>query len=461
MRRPHLPRNRFLRWFVLPAGVLVVCAVVAAAIIYERSRPHDVSHPDISFTQPVTATTPVAPKPKPKPKVNDFSWPLYGYTLARTRNFTAARPFLRPPLKVAWSHGGNALLEFSPSIHGDFLYYMDDGATVKKVDARSGHQLWQHHLGTLSAATPALDPKDRLLFVPTLSDSGRTPGNGRFAALSMKNGHVRWTIPLPSGSESSPLYHDGVVYFGTQAGTVYALNAHNGHVRWTFHAAGDVKGGPALSGGLLYFGDYAGKVYALHASSGKLAWEAGSGSGAFGFGSGTFYATPAVAFGRVYIGNTNGSIYSFAARTGQLAWERGTGAYVYSAAAVADTPGLGPTVYIGSYNGSFYALNAQSGAVRWVHTDGGRISGASTIVGNVVYYSDFNRRTTGLNVRTGRVVFSFDDGAYTPVIANPTAIYLDGNYVLYKLVPKRTPAHRHASSGASHRKTAQSRHPGR
>ena len=187
------------------------------------------------------------------------------------------------------------------------------------------------------------------------------------------------------------------------------------------------RAGPALADGVLYFGDYAGRAYAINASNGHQVWAVGTNGAHFGFGSGNFYATPAVAFGRVYMGNTDGRVYSFGARTGALAWATGTGAYVYASASVADPPGLGPTVYVGSYDGNLYAFNARSGAIRWRHPAGGKISGSSTVIGNVVYYSDLGTKTTtGLDATTGRTVFSFPDGAFTPVIADYHALYLDG-----------------------------------
>ena len=64
-------------------------------------------------------------------------------------------------------------------------------------------------------------------------------------------------------------------------------------------------------------------------------------------------------------------------------------------------------MFVGSYNGDFYAFNAQSGAIRWTHPAGGRISGSSTVVNDVVYYSDLgSKTTTGLDARTGRQLFS-------------------------------------------------------
>ena len=178
-----------------------------------------------------------------------------------------------------------------------------------------------------------------------------------------------------------------------------------------------------------------GKVTAVDATNGKLVWQKQTNGARLG-GGGIFYSTPAVAFGRVYIGNADRKIYSFSARDGSLAWSQSTGHYVYGGPAVADIPGLGPTVYIGSYDTKFYALDARSGAVRWSHDSGGEISGAATIVGDIVYFSSFDAGTTGLNVRTGKVRFRWPDGRYTPVISDGERIYLTGYSQVYGLEPR-------------------------
>jgi outer membrane protein assembly factor BamB len=134
-------------------------------------------------------------------------------------------------------------------------------------------------------------------------------------------------------------------------------------------------------------------------------------------------------------------VYSFAAKTGQLAWATGTGAYVYASPAVADVPGLGPTVYEGSYDGGFYAFDARSGAVRWRHPAGGKISGSATVVGHIVYFSDLGAKNTqGLDARTGHRVFFFGDGAFNPVVADYSTVYLTGYTKLYQMIPRRAAA---------------------
>jgi outer membrane protein assembly factor BamB len=425
----------WLVWGLVAIAVLLLAlgGTVAALLLHS---PRNVSHPSLSFTR----STPQRPPPQAA-SPSAFEWPRYGFDSARTRFFPGARG-LGPPFRSGWSFNDSALLEFPPVIYQNTLYLLDDNGSVKAIDKLDGRVLWRRRPGTLAAASPAIAVAQRLVLVPLLSTNrgaGQNPGNGSFTALSMTSGQVVWSRSVPAGTESSPLAWGASVYFGDQHGDVYALRARDGHLRWVYHAVAAVKGGPALSGGVLYFGDYAGRAYALDAATGREIWAVSTGGAHFGLGSGQFYSTPAVAFGRVFMGNTDGRVYSFAARTGQLAWATSTGAYVYASPAVAEVPGLGPTVYVGSYDGNLYAFDAQSGIVRWRHYAGGKISGSATIVDGVLYFSDLaSRRTEGLDVRSGRQVFSFPDGAFNPVICDFTAIYLSGYTTVYQLLPRRS-----------------------
>ncbi|MGO9954928.1 MAG: PQQ-binding-like beta-propeller repeat protein [Solirubrobacteraceae bacterium] len=424
---------RVLRRGLVGAGVVLVLAGAAAAFVLLHA-PGNISHPNVQFTRPTTTTAPPPPRPAPR-LVDNFQWPWYGYDDGRTHEFdTPAR--LHPPLHVGWRFVDGALLEFPPVIYHETMFLLDDDGSAKAVDLRNGHELWHNQVGTLAAASPAVAARAGVVLMPLLSTSGHSPGAGRFVALSMNTGRVTWSVPDGAGSESSPIVGGRTVYYGDQAGTLFARDVRTGHLYWTYHASGAIKDGPALVDGVLYFGDYAGRAYAVDAVDGHQIWAVSTNGAHFGFGSGNFYATPAVAFGRVYLGNTDGFVYSFGARTGTLAWATATGAYVYASAAVANPPGLGPTVYAGSYDGYLYAFNAQSGVIRWRHLARGRISGSATVLGDVVYYSDLaTRSTTGLDTTTGQTVFSFPDGAFSPIVADYHAVYLVGYLTVYQLLP--------------------------
>jgi outer membrane protein assembly factor BamB len=423
-----MPSPGLRRGLVAVAGLVLAIgvAVVVLALSTSKSAPRRDPHP----VQPARLPSP-PPAPKPRPAPTDLAWPLYGYDLARTRLFPDGQR-LDPPLRTGWKFNDGALLEFPPVIYDNTLYFEDANGSAKALSTTTGHLLWQRKVGTLAAASPALDIRHKLVFFTLLSTTpgASVPGNGSVVAVSMKTGKTVWSHSLPPGSESSPLVHGLSVFLGDQGGTVYSFRTYDGHLNWTFSATGAVKGGVAFAHDTIYFGDYGGHVYALNAANGQEIWSAGGG--------GTFYSTPAVAFGRVYIGNTGGAVDAYRANSGAEAWSASTGAYVYASPAVADIPGLGPTVYIGSYDGNLYAYDAYSGGVRWSHPAGGRIDGSATVLGNVVFYADLGSDTTaGLDVRTGRQVFSFPDGEFSPVITDGKVVFLIGYSTIYQMLPRQ------------------------
>ncbi len=411
------------RWIV--AGlVALVCALALAGYLYDRNRTGSIYHPHARF---IAQPTPTLPKKGPE----RFAWPFYGYTPTHTRFFPAPGK-LFPPFKRIWEHSGNSLLEFPPTIRENHIFQLADNGVLTAYNKDNGHTFWQRRIGSLAASTPATVGDVVYATVLARSDGVK---KGEVLALSYSSGKTLWSRALPSPSESSPLVSGGLLFFGSQNGTVYALNTHNGNVIWTYHAAGAVKASPTLSGGALYFGDYSGHVQALSESTGKRLWDSSS-EGRL-IGSGTFYSTAAVMYGRVFLGNTDGRIYAYDASSGKLDWAVQTGAYVYSSPAVTNAPGLGPTVYAGSYDGTFYALNARSGHIAWKLRAGGRISGSATIVGKVVYFADLGtRRTYGLGISTGKVVFLMHTGSFDPVISDGSRIYLTGYTGIYALAPR-------------------------
>lgn len=425
MRLPRLPRENRRTW-VAAIGLAAVAVIVAGLAVHELTKQTPTLNTKVAFHGGSSNVVKVTNKRAAK----TFIWPIYGLNDARTRVFDGPAD-LEPPFKTAWKLSGNAPLEFPPDVDGNALFFMDDHATVNKVNATTGHRYWRLQVGVWSAASPALDPKLGRLFVPVLSKTQDSPGNGQFVAMSMKTGKIIWADPVAAGTETSPLVWGNNVYYGDADGHLYDVNALTGKQIWSISTEGPVKGGVTLFHGIIYVGNYAGQVLALNAKSGKQVWSASVG--------GHVYASPTVAFGRVYVGSsTNGFMYSFSAKTGALGWSISTGNYVYSSAAADDTPGLGPTIYFGSYTGTAYAVNAQTGKVDWTASLGDSISGAASIINNVVYFSGVYHSSTptkGYNITTGKEVFSYSDGAYTATIATPRAVYLMGHYVLYELLP--------------------------
>jgi outer membrane protein assembly factor BamB len=83
-----------------------------------------------------------------------------------------------------------------------------------------------------------------------------------------------------------------------------------------------------------------------------------------------------------------------------------------------------------------YAVNARTGKQRWSFDAGDPISGSPTVLDGVVYFSSLGGMTWGLDARTGRRLWKFPDGKYTPVTASGDTVYLCGVRTIYALVPK-------------------------
>src|SRR3954447_3253078 len=426
-----MPRGRGRRRLILLTAAFVV-VLAGAAVAYKLTRPPgDVSHPDVQFIDPTPEPAATATPGGKKRPVDDFRWPMYGYSADHRRAYTPPQP-LEAPFKRVWYRPATALLEFPPVVANGMLIQLADDARIIALNKANGRARWRRRIGSLSASTPAVAGD---MVYATVLEHHKGTGRGRIVGMRLKTGRIVWSREFNSRSESSPLVDHGKVYVGTEGGLLFSLSAANGHVQWTYRAAGAIKGSPTLSGGNLFFGDYGGHVQAVRTANGHRVWSA-SGGGNFLRG-GRFYATAAAAFGRIYIGSTDGREYSFSAKDGRLAWAKQTGRYVYSSAAVQNVDGVGPTVFFGSYDGTFYALDARSGKVRWTRRTGGKISGSPTIVGRTVYFSDLGERLTlGLSTRSGRVMFKRDFGGFDPVISDGKRLFVMGGRSISALVPR-------------------------
>ena len=150
-----------------------------------------------------------------------------------------------------------------------------------------------------------------------------------------------------------------------------------------------------------------------------------------------------MAYGRVFIPNTDGTVYAFGAKTGNLLWAQRAGTYVYTAPAVWEK-----TVYVGSYDGNVYALDAATGDVRWRFDSPSAVHGAPTVMAGLIYFANCGtcgrnatryvergapRETFALNARTGKLVWTYPDGKWSPIVADEERVYLVGAGSLYAL----------------------------
>ena len=218
------------------------------------------------------------------------------------------------------------------------------------------------------------------MFRHDLSHSGATDSTG-----ATPQGQVQWTFPTGGAVESSPAIVDGIVYFGSQDGKIYAVDAASGSEKWEFQTESFVQSSPTVVDGVLYVGSNDGRMLALDAGTGNLIWA---------------YRTPypvtssaAVVDGIVYFGSDDFNLYALDALTGRLLWKFQTGHLVAGSPVVAD--GI---VYIGSFDGNMYALDAKTGKFR-LHFASLSIDATAVVSGNTVYCNNVNGYLFAINGR--------------------------------------------------------------
>jgi len=253
---------------------------------------------------------------------------------------------------------------------------------------------------------------------------------------------LKWTFSTNGSIYSSPAVANGVVYFGSADGNLYAVDAATGKLRWKFDAHGRVNSSPAVVDGAVYVVSLDGNLYAVDAATGKQRWafategehrstKAGN-LGAFPHtevvpDAWDFYlSSPAVAGGAVYFGSGDGHVYAIDAAAGTLKWKYKTGDVVHSSPAVS-----GGVVYAGSWDTYFYALDAATGALKWKFKTGDDakthvmtgIPGSASVANGSVYFGSRDANFYALNAQTGALKWTVpNDGSW--VIASPA--FADG-----------------------------------
>jgi len=147
---------------------------------------------------------------------------------------------------------------------------------------------------------------------------------------------LKWKFEGDATIQSSPTLVDGVCYFGTHLGTIYAVDANTATELWSFKTEHWVKSTLAVVNGKVYTGADDGNVYCLNAATGAKIWETYAGGikknplgsalmGVTAVGADNSRSSPIVVGGRVYVGSLDGNLYCLNANTGTVIWKFQTG----------------------------------------------------------------------------------------------------------------------------------------
>jgi outer membrane protein assembly factor BamB len=371
---------------------------------------------DIVTTDTTPTTTTTTKKNAPPP---EECWRFYGGSPARS----LSRPDidLGVPTKVVWRRKFH-LIEYAPTYCDGRLYVNLERGETLALNANNGRVLWRATHNDHTASSPAI--WESLVIVSS--------HDGTVTAYKQENGQKVWRVRVPAKVESSPVVVDGLAYFGTTDGRLFAVNAATGNIRWAFNTGGRINASPSIWGRRIFISTYTGAVFCLDREDGHKIWDTYVRRNAFSYES--FYASASTDGTRVYTTSRAGKVVAFSATTGRVLWTYQMGPLAYATPALAHGH-----VYVGSFDGHLRSLRASDGHVLWSTAIGGEMLGPAVAIGDLVFAATLGKNAVAVNADTGRIVWRYPKGRYSPGIATDRYYYLSLGGNLIKFQAKHTP----------------------
>jgi outer membrane protein assembly factor BamB len=157
----------------------------------------------------------------------------------------------------------------SPTVVDGVIYIGSKFPCLFALDARTGEKLWCYEYpGSAPWVESSAAVADGMVYVGS-SDWFRVN------AIDAKTGELVWYFTTQGDPWCSPAVSDGVVYVGATGGLFYALDAQTGVEKWHTETGdalvsadplridGGVVSSPTIADGVVYYGSLDGKLYAM------------------------------------------------------------------------------------------------------------------------------------------------------------------------------------------------------
>ncbi len=345
---------------------------------------------------------------------------MFGHNPARTGEAPGSGPKVLTSPKWTFKTGGWVI--GSAVVDRDTVYVGSDDRNIYALDRATGAERWRFatkghvrstpavagsmvYAGSYDGAFYALDTatgKPRWVF--------QTGGERRFEARGL-HGQKPASQTIPDFWDfylSSPLVSDGIVYFGSGDGHVYALAADTGALVWRFKTGNVVHASPALSDGVLYIGSWDAHLYALDAKTGAERWRFKTGEDPENHNQTGIQSSPAVKDGVVYFGCRDANLYAVDAATGEKRW-----AFSIKPTWINATPAIHNGVaYVGSsIPHKFYTVDLATGKARFEQETDMIVFSSAAIADGVAYVGTFAGTLSAIDASTGAVLSQYQTEA--------------------------------------------------
>jgi outer membrane protein assembly factor BamB len=287
---------------------------------------------------------------------------LAGYSLARR--------------EYVWFSSSKGELSVPPQVLGSSMILGFKDGVLQRIDPLTGRESWTISLD--SYPNRAITMVGNVLLVSTASQI--------LYAIDFQTGKTEWLYDagfpesIVLSSQSAPISHAGVIYFGVHSGELVAIDAKSGAELWRFSPAysesrfKDVVGELAVVGNVLVMSRYDGFVGGLRlaesASKVEVIWKHQLSS----------ITTSLVRDGRYFVSTSTGEVMAFDAQSGNRFWKVQIGESAGRMAA--DETNL----FIAGNTGMVAAIQMRDGQVEWYDQLDAKLSAPPLLHEDRVYF---------------------------------------------------------------------------
>ena len=177
-----------------------------------------------------------------------------------------------------WSFAAGRPIFAEAVVNGDAVYFVCDNGYLYRLDRLSGREVWHHDLGEARVSrvlpNPFIFDYDYRGPRPVLADGLLYVGSddGSMQALRADTGEPIWRTEKGKPIRQSAILVGTQLVFADSAGVVTAVDSVTGHRNWRFDATSPVTE-PALIAGRLLIGARDSMLYALDPADGRTVWS--------------------------------------------------------------------------------------------------------------------------------------------------------------------------------------------
>ncbi|RIK73258.1 MAG: serine/threonine protein kinase [Planctomycetota bacterium] len=142
-----------------------------------------------------------------------------------------------------------------PAVVGNRVYFCTAGGVFHAMTIKPLAPVWQYgHRGQGEEIHAAAVTAEAVVF---------GTHDKRVVALDTATGKEKWTMPLRSRAESSPIIDGNIAFFGTVRGRLHAVDMTTGASVWEEEVGGRFSASPAASNGRIVIGNEDGTLYCI------------------------------------------------------------------------------------------------------------------------------------------------------------------------------------------------------